>query len=909
VLSVVIALGMALYSPPATAAAGDFPGPVSFELNDEALSALAMPFDVAGTDFIVGGSADGSVSMFRFIESNNRFTLEGRLQVGGRVDGLIRWEGRPVSDQGIVAITSNPDRLHFLAASPTNPTLTALSFLDLPEDPGSVVFVGDPGVGHRELAVSLPGLDRIHLYILDGDDWRLDQVLEAGDRPEFLVGMDLDGDQVRELISANNGPLSGNFGVYRRDPDGAYRLKTHPFAPGSPGDIAAFDLDGDGNEELFATVDGQPQVMMLDDLAGELVVIEEIGLDLPGERLILDRLFDGSTALFITNAERGLVDFLQRTGSAWTRRATYFPGCQPTGIISAELNGDGGRDLICVGRDAHVFTGMLANTRPGFWGLPALTLSGVPGPSAVGDFDGDGLDDLVVVMADQPLVSIFPGLPGGGHPTLSADTPLAFFPGQAVALNADPDEALELAVLDPAAGQMSLLDYRVGTGFVEISRTPVGVWPFFVTSKDLDGDGVDDLLVLVRETSEVRAIFGAGDGTFDEVVAIGFGGVADRLTALDLNADGWLDVVASDGNNRIWIQLNQDSRSFGDLEWLNAGSGVMDMAVGDLDGDLDEDLVTVNSIDLSLSFFENDSQGGLVRRIGSHALGTAPTDIAIGDIDQDGEREVILSLPDESRVAGVFPLGLWQYSSLVELGRLPNPSGFSITDINQDGVPDILALDQSLQLGLEMLNVEQILVAAEPVALSAACAGGRVEIRVRPGGDSPWLLEAGDGLTWRTLAADGSSVAGDLGYDRGVWIVTADPADLTWRDGNSLTLRLAVGGGGRVAVTEQDVTLPCLEAAQVGPALVIWEKEPWPNPFNPLVHARFNLARSSRVTVGIYDVKGRLVENLVTGELAAGGHAVSWNGAAAGRSVGAGVYFMRIDTPDLVLTRKVMLLK
>lgn len=890
-------------------AAGEFPGPVSFELSDLALSAVAMPFNVDGSDFIVAGAADGSLTMTRFNEGTGRFTNQGRLPIGGEIVGLARWEGRPLADQGIVAITRSPDRLHFMAASPTQPAMTPLSYVDLPEDPGSLAFVGDLGLGRRDLAVSLPGMDRIHIYVEDGESWRLHQVLEAGDRPERLVGMDLDGDQVRELVASNRGPLSGNFGVYRRDQEGFYQLEIHPFDPGLPGDIVAFDRDGDGCEELFATVEGQPLVAILEDLGDGLAVTDQVAVILPGERLLLERLFDGSPAMFLTNRDRGLVSFLRFTQGAWRRVTDYYPGCKPAAILSAELNGDGGRDLVFVGDQVRTCTGMLANPQPGYWGLPALTLSGPPGPSALGDFDGDGFGDLVVFRADQPRFSFFPGLPTGGFQAEPIDADLGFFPGQAVALQADGDQALEVAVLDPLEGQVSLLEYQPGVGFVEASRTSVGTWPFFVTSGDLDGDGSMDLLIIVREASEVRAVFGGGDGTFEEVVPVSFGGVADYLAALDLNGDGRLELVASDGNNRIWFHLNQDGRSFGNLDWRICGTGVLDLAVGDLDGDQDEDLVSVNTIDRSLSFFENNGNGGLVRRIGAQALATAPTDIAVGDLNLDGVNEVILNLPDESRLAAFFAQGAWIYSGIVGLGEVPHATSISLADINLDDTMDILAVDKSLQLGLSLLNVEQVLVAAEPEALTASCRQGRLEVRVQPEGGSAWLLEAGQGQEWRTLAADGHPVAGELDFERGAWIVAAEPGEWDWWDGDTLVLKLTVGGVDGVVVTEKQVGLSCLQSSSETLPSVTWDRKPWPNPFNPLVHARFNLTRSSIVLVAVYDLKGRLVEKLAAGRLEAGVHDVSWNGAATGRTAGAGVYFLRVDTPEMVLTQKLMLLK
>jgi hypothetical protein len=78
----------------------------------------------------------------------------------------------------------------------------------------------------------------------------------------------------------------------------------------------------------------------------------------------------------------------------------------------------------------------------------------------------------------------------------------------------------------------------------------------------------------------------------------------------------------------------------------------------------------------------------------------------------------------------------------------------------------------------------------------------------------------------------------------------------------------------------------------------------YPNPFsppergfagNPGTMIRFALPEASRTTVAIYSLTGRLVRELVNGEMPAGKHAVSWNGQdQTGAAVAAGTYFYRL---------------
>jgi len=87
-------------------------------------------------------------------------------------------------------------------------------------------------------------------------------------------------------------------------------------------------------------------------------------------------------------------------------------------------------------------------------------------------------------------------------------------------------------------------------------------------------------------------------------------------------------------------------------------------------------------------------------------------------------------------------------------------------------------------------------------------------------------------------------------------------------------------------------------------------KQNYPNPFNPSTTISFDLARRQHVRLGIYNVLGQQVYELVNGELAAGLHHVEWDGnTSRGNRATSGVYFYRIVTNDFVGSRKMILLK
>jgi hypothetical protein len=82
-------------------------------------------------------------------------------------------------------------------------------------------------------------------------------------------------------------------------------------------------------------------------------------------------------------------------------------------------------------------------------------------------------------------------------------------------------------------------------------------------------------------------------------------------------------------------------------------------------------------------------------------------------------------------------------------------------------------------------------------------------------------------------------------------------------------------------------------------------RDPYPNPFNPIVNIIFTLNHGTKVTAEIIDMNGKIVDILINHKLMQGKHKISW----VSDSHSSGIYFIRITTPDLIETKKLLLLK
>jgi hypothetical protein len=79
------------------------------------------------------------------------------------------------------------------------------------------------------------------------------------------------------------------------------------------------------------------------------------------------------------------------------------------------------------------------------------------------------------------------------------------------------------------------------------------------------------------------------------------------------------------------------------------------------------------------------------------------------------------------------------------------------------------------------------------------------------------------------------------------------------------------------------------------------------NPIAPNARIVFGIPTGSNVTLQIYDVSGRHVMTLVSGDRAEGYHVVDWNGGGrSGSRVSPGIYFVRLDCPEGRQTAKIV---
>ncbi|MDP8220433.1 MAG: C25 family cysteine peptidase, partial [Candidatus Stygibacter frigidus] len=109
--------------------------------------------------------------------------------------------------------------------------------------------------------------------------------------------------------------------------------------------------------------------------------------------------------------------------------------------------------------------------------------------------------------------------------------------------------------------------------------------------------------------------------------------------------------------------------------------------------------------------------------------------------------------------------------------------------------------------------------------------------------------------------------------------------------------------------TEYPVLFIGNDVADILPSLPVLNAN-YPNPFNPETTISFSLPENANIELSIYNVKGKKVKTLVSGNMDAGDHETIWYGRDdEGRQVSSGVYFYKLKSERYTTTKKCVLMK
>ncbi len=323
---------------------------------------------------------------------------------------------------------------------------------------------------------------------------------------------------------------------------------------------------------------------------------------------------------------------------------------QPIGLAVSDFNGDGKLDLVA-STEGGKLSLFLGNGDGTFQPQRDITVEiGNDDLTSVmaADFNGDGKQDLVVVIVVTQQIAV---LLGNGDGTFGAP---AFYSTQAetpenlVVADFNADGFLDVAVTNDNDETVGIFLGNGDGTFKPVIKSFANFSPLTLVAGDFNKDSKLDLTVSPQLESYISVLLGNGDGTFANPTEFQVGINPSPLLTADFNRDGNLDLAIMNYNdaavNTISMMLGNGNGTFQPPVLYDVGAQNTQIAAGDLDGDGNLDLVILNlgnsdnpTISILLGNGDGTFQPQMVYPI------TADSIMVLGDFNNDGRLDLAIA--------------------------------------------------------------------------------------------------------------------------------------------------------------------------------------------------------------------------------------------------------------------------
>ncbi len=468
-----------------------------------------------------------------------------------------------------------------------------------------------------------------------------------------IEAADMDGDGHKDLLAGKSNTLA-----WFRNTDGLGTFEAQPLVTDTEWllDMQAADLDGDGDVDVACPYqwiknlgNGDFEVVGIlppPNGGNALLLVHVDDLDGDGDMDILEKLPElGRLTWFANTDGNGNFSFLKDFGDDVER---------PKDASPADLDGEGDLDILIASEKDNKASWYENLDGKGKFGFQQIITTSVREAALVtaGDLDADG--DLDVVAAGKDSIYWCQNTDGQG--SFGTQQLVSTDGGGAYSLDlVDMDGDGDLDVFSASIGGFTATESKV-RWFENLDGQGLFSPPHLISSPgdlisnafagDLDNDGDVDVLGVSYDLSEISwYINGNGLGAFSAKIPIDTNIGIYEAVIVDLDQDGWNDVVTSLG----WLKNMGSPGAFAFQSVLSLDDNIL---VADLDLDGDLDIITKNNLlprvllndgNQQFSILNNYIPGG--NEVQFHAL---------ADLDGDSDFDLVANFSQTANVVSWY---------------------------------------------------------------------------------------------------------------------------------------------------------------------------------------------------------------------------------------------------------------
>ena len=507
-----------------------------------------------------------------------------------------------------------------------------------------------------------------------------------------ITAGDFNNDGNVDLATGDNGSESGNISILLGNGDGTFAnpVDTTINSALSLSGLSTADFNGDGFEDLvFADYSGY----FYDPISFPTGPYSGSGFS------NRDRL-----GILLSNGDGTFAE---------PQNLKVLVG--PKDPTVGDFNGDGVLD-IAVGNYALPYGSivpstvsiLLGNGDGSFADSVEYDVGERPNEIAIGDFNGDGVSDLAVANVSSNFISI---LEGNSDGTFNAAENIAINDSGAYSVSVEDidGDGIDDLIVGTTSSEVLVLQGESNSNFTLRQTANTGAFlSATFTTADLDNDGNADVLGI--RDRDLIVISNDGNGNLQATPTIevpGYGSYS--LANGDFDGDGFTDLAVADGDVSILISNGDGSFQNPVVKTIAQQSSAIATADIDNDGNLDLVVTSTSEIDRfnpgfgqngQVSIFFGNGDGNFGNEV-TYDVGGEPRSVAIGDLNQDGTKDLVIGNLDDDRVSVLLGNGNGTFNDPVNYNAFPPPETsdefrtsaieVKIEDFDGDRIVDIVA--------------------------------------------------------------------------------------------------------------------------------------------------------------------------------------------------------------------------